>query len=677
MPPKRKPKKPSKQVAQMTKAEEESMINNEDFMIKEGRKYYNNKFFGKLNDKKHKQQTRKQEIDGTVEEVSSRPEFFNAAPSIEGLTRAQMITESALEIERKNAKRKEKPVETPEPEKRRQLDYSKDPRQSDKENIENDAMPPLMDLDGEPDLDSLLAVPSEFESVPFSFADIEPMAEDGEEIEWDDGATAETDEDKKDLSYLLSKDSITVELSVKKRAEEILKRRGITKEEREWAANMHKAHLICLIGHQMHLNKSILNDNLLQSVMMSMLPKHLNTEIANAVLDGLIIPDVVQKLILWFNESFKIPKKPKPFDVDSDDPAMNSRLNVLLESLHEGQVGTRKEGIWAFSSLCRALGIPTRLVHAFYSHPKADMGSNYVYPYKPSVSRLDGTVVKQEKKEKMVVKKAALADFAEEWVELYLHHFEDPRWTHVDLWGKMDTPHTVEDKRNVLLYAIAIDQQGKGIDVTRRYCSRWNQTKGNRVEDDDWMSRILNYQIPSSQDEVSSTPLPTVQESEEHRLQRELEEKAQLSMVDRDFPTSQEGFRKHPLYVLERFVSRYQILHPKKKIGDFKGIPVYSRTCIKELHTADKWLQQGRIIKLGEQPTKYVRKKNSEKPPRQTRAEKEEKEKEEREKEEREKAEKEEREKEEENEKPKKRRGRKPVEKKAPKRKYAFKLKSS
>lgn len=51
------------------------------------------------------------------------------------------------------------------------------------------------------------------------------------------------------------------------------------------------------------------------------------------------------------------------------------------------------------------------------------------------------------------------------------------------------------------------------------------------------------------------------------------------------FPSNQEGFRNHPLYLLERFVGKYQTIEPKKSLGLFKNQPVYSRKDLKDVTT--------------------------------------------------------------------------------------------
>lgn len=73
-------------------------------------------------------------------------------------------------------------------------------------------------------------------------------------------------------------------------------------------------------------------------------------------------------------------------------------------------------------------------------------------------------------------------------------------------------------------------------------------------------------------------------------------------------PTNQQAYRSHHLYVLERWLTKYQTLHPKGPVLGFcAGQPVYPRTCVQNLHTAERWLREGLQIKKGETPAKVVK----------------------------------------------------------------------
>lgn len=67
------------------------------------------------------------------------------------------------------------------------------------------------------------------------------------------------------------------------------------------------------------------------------------------------------------------------------------------------------------------------------------------------------------------------------------------------------------------------------------------------------------------------------------------------------------GFKDHPLYVLQRHLHQNQVVYPEVEIGKFRGEPVYSRSNVVEVKTAENWMRVGREIEAGEQPLKWVK----------------------------------------------------------------------
>lgn len=66
-----------------------------------------------------------------------------------------------------------------------------------------------------------------------------------------------------------------------------------------------------------------------------------------------------------------------------------------------------------------------------------------------------------------------------------------------------------------------------------------------------------------------------------------------------------QAYRNHPLYALERWLTKYQIIHPKDPVLGFcNGYPVYRRNCVQTLKTREKWLREGLQVKLNEAPAK-------------------------------------------------------------------------
>ncbi|XP_058078380.1 DNA repair protein RAD4 isoform X2 [Magnolia sinica] len=73
-------------------------------------------------------------------------------------------------------------------------------------------------------------------------------------------------------------------------------------------------------------------------------------------------------------------------------------------------------------------------------------------------------------------------------------------------------------------------------------------------------------------------------------------------------PTNQLAYKNHQLYAIERWLTRYQILHPKGPIlGYCSGHPVYPRTCVQTLQTKHRWLREGLQVKENECPAKVVK----------------------------------------------------------------------
>ena len=72
-------------------------------------------------------------------------------------------------------------------------------------------------------------------------------------------------------------------------------------------------------------------------------------------------------------------------------------------------------------------------------------------------------------------------------------------------------------------------------------------------------------------------------------------------------PETMSGFKNHPLYALERHLRRDEVVHPLVELGKFRGEPVYPRANVLSLKTAENWMRQGRKVREGCQPMKWVK----------------------------------------------------------------------
>jgi hypothetical protein len=110
---------------------------------------------------------------------------------------------------------------------------------------------------------------------------------------------------------------------------------------------------------------------------------------------------------------------------------------------------------------------------------------------------------------------------------------------------------------------------------------------------------------------------------------RDIKEDEELatSQVREPLPDSVGGFKDHPKwvsfvrssvpfvgpnlpfasYVLERHLKRDQVIHPRKQLGTFRGEPVFARSSVIPLKSAETYMREGRKIREGEQPLKMVK----------------------------------------------------------------------
>ncbi|RIA98576.1 hypothetical protein C1645_749735 [Glomus cerebriforme] len=186
------------------------------------------------------------------------------------------------------------------------------------------------------------------------------------------------------------------------------------------------------------------------------------------------------------------------------------------------------------------------------------------------------------------------------WCEVYFAAYK--KWICVDpVRALVNSPHAMEPApnvtNNVMAYVVAFEQDGYIKDVTRRYVSQWGaRTRKLRVpatkDGYNWWHETLAY---------FARPYERKQDNEEDAHLHKLE-------ISERMPTSIGAFHNHPLYALERHLKKFEIIHPKQPvIGHIRGESIYPRMNVKQLHTAETWLREGRQVKIGEQPLKHVK----------------------------------------------------------------------
>ncbi|KAJ4959610.1 hypothetical protein NE237_019520 [Protea cynaroides] len=242
------------------------------------------------------------------------------------------------------------------------------------------------------------------------------------------------------------------------------------------------------------------------------------------------------------------------------------------------------------------------------------------------------------------------------WAEVYCNGENlTGKWVHVDaanaiVDGEQNVEAAAVACRKSLRYVVAFAGHGAK-DVTRRYCMKWYKIASQRV-DPDWWDAVLaplkklesgatgglvHLDVnPESASEGLSTSQKCLQEdvslghkfseetSKQHNLNINVESSARSSRaatrnsledmeletraLTEPLPTNQQAYKNHPLYAIEKWLTKYQILHPRGPIvGYCSGHPVYPRTCVQTLQTKQRWLREGLQVKANESPAKVLK----------------------------------------------------------------------
>ena len=186
------------------------------------------------------------------------------------------------------------------------------------------------------------------------------------------------------------------------------------------------------------------------------------------------------------------------------------------------------------------------------------------------------------------------------WVEVFDEAAQkwicvDPLVTHtVGKPSRLEPP--ASDQENNMCYVVAFEDDGSARDVTRRYAKAYNaKTRKSRLEStkegSKWLRRVMKiYKKPLAFDRDQLEDAEFVRKEAQEKL-----------------PENVQDFKDHPYYALERHLKRNEVIHPKRetgkvmtgRAGSAKGSePVYRRSDVHVVRSADSWYRNGREIKV-------------------------------------------------------------------------------
>ncbi|USP81498.1 DNA repair protein [Curvularia clavata] len=484
------------------------------------------------------------------------------------------------------------------------------------------------------------------------------------DMEWEDALADSSDTDDADEGGNATPQigNISIAIGAKKTDDagtrRKARRRAITSVDKKRRLDIHKMHVLCLLYHVYRRN-AWCNDRRAQSTLCKMVPpKILSNLVPNPDLTQYSASkqfiDGMNEIKIFWSKRFKITAqgmyKPRWAEVDAairpfsdfdelDGPMDKDDFRTAAHTLQ----GSQDIGTQLFCALLRGIGVETRLVCSLQPLPfssaaeratpqKTSVHQNAIVidPYNtpaepsPTKSRTQGPRSKKlSRLERMMGERHAVLNhtgvapkkqkayhtpYPVYWVEVLNPAYQ--KWIPIDTHStftvnspeKLEPPLSFTD--NILAYAVAFEDDHTAKDVTRRYAKAYNaKTRKYRVESttggEKWWRRTMNFfrrVSPLDRDQIEDATLARKEASE-------------------GIPKNVQDFKGHPIYVLERHLKHNEVIYPLNQVGKVncgtamnpKMEPIYRRTNVHVVRTADKWYRMGRDVKFGEQPLKRAK----------------------------------------------------------------------
>ncbi|CCA70644.1 related to xeroderma pigmentosum group C complementing factor (homolog to excision repair protein RAD4) [Serendipita indica DSM 11827] len=470
--------------------------------------------------------------------------------------------------------------------------------------------------------------------------------ESDDEMEWEEVDVLQ--DDPKDSGLPTQNVEVILEQSTQKQK----KRVGGDPVQRKLRLEAHKTHTVALLA-SFSLRNRWINDPLLHARLLSLTP--LPLQMSFSMIHKKTEPDASRrtrlfqtacfKLTEWWQSFFHVIKgkgmrsrtflevetqriqnekqsiadlkgKGKVRTANSEEPPWSDRVRSAKSLMKHAllQKGSADTSALLFTALCRALDVPARLVVSLQSVPwssksetlKTDVGASPLH----NGGTQDEVIVRKKRSRprdrnaRVVLPRASSTEPPLEgwppviWTEVFSR--PEGRWIPIDpIRYLVDKKKLFEPPANCrvnrMMYVVAFEEDGYARDVTLRYAKEFAAktakaralTKRGQSE---WWQRIIS---------MLTRP---------YRLHRDDVEDGELESLQyiEGMPTSINGFKDHPIYALERHLRRDEIIHPMKEIGIFRGEPVYSRSSVQRVRTAETWIREGKVIREGQQPLKRI-----------------------------------------------------------------------
>lgn len=508
---------------------------------------------------------------------------------------------------------------------------------------------------------------------PIGLQTIDASSDSGEDDDEDDFAFEDVDldgpsarEEQQDGDQSFGDVSIQLDQQPLPKRTATTRRKPATAAEKDHRLLVHKAHVLCLLGHCIYIN-SWCNDETVHGNVEGLLNAKTTSLLNPKTSDSQFVRN--RAFMAGLEQASEVFKE--RFNVNSSgmrkvrwaEDGGNATDQVDVEPMDRSDFiraskklkGSQDTGNQLFCALLRAAGVDARLVCSLQPLPFASSTAkpsntpqkkptkpvvlaiaSDTDPDKPSASEASdnsiatsrtigkipsarkrlgqpsfntspaSTTAPPSKEKKPPARRLAYPVF---WVEAFNEAHQ--KWIPLDpiVTGTTAKPSKLEPpaayELNQLSYAIAFEPDSAARDVTKRYAKAFNaKTRRSRVE--------------SSGEEGIRWWKKTMRFFQRRGLvlDRDQVEDAELAQKEarEGLPNNVQDFKDHPFYALERHTKRHEVIHPRREVGKVNAgtaakprmEAVFRRRDVLVCRSADKWYRLGRIVKEGEQPLKNV-----------------------------------------------------------------------
>ncbi|KAM3719841.1 putative DNA repair protein [Dirofilaria immitis] len=383
----------------------------------------------------------------------------------------------------------------------------------------------------------------------------------------------------------------------------------VNQKLRERLLNCHKMHLLCYVAHLRMWTRILLHEQYLISLCLSLIPEKLfSTACPNFDIT------IAEKFLHWFKTAYQPAKTVYVAKGDFSDAQLHRLEDLIAEQVYEND---RDLTFLLFLNLI-ALKQTARICLSCQPMPfkliirqrPLEAVESLVNYYGSRKLTTDDYMEWPEKLEE-TVEKIVLFDFENQdgndsisvdklkrnyWVEFWDEN--SCHWICLDPWsGLANKPETVEiDATSPMHYVLCIDNEYGMRDITARYASKYLTPAVRRLwVNQDWWNYTLKL----------------------YRSRNEMREQyediaTQEYLFSKPKPTTISEYKNHPLYVLEKDLSKYEAIYPENQqpVGKINDFNIYLRSSVHRLDGVINWMKQLRSIKPNEKPYRIVQKRS-------------------------------------------------------------------